>query len=414
MKSSWLDLKALNGAPYWIAAVVVGLVAVTYSTAFNGCIAFSSWVAPQHPYFFMALSPACFLLGSWIVIRFAPGAGGAGIANITTAIDMPITGSRDEIERFVSLRVAIIVIASSLLCVLGGGALGREGPMVQIAACLFYFVGRRFKDVWPFEEHRSWIIAGGAAGVAAAFQTPLAGIIFVIEELAHQHFRQFKTYVISAVVISGMIAQWLFGRYLFLGYAKVETVPFNSVGWALGLGMVCGVGASCFELTRRITSRRTSIFFSNKRLYIALFSSAVVVAIALLVDSRSIGGGIGLVEELLFDPTARADWKLIAARFFGTIFTHLSGCAGGFLAPSLALGAAIGSWFAVITKYHSHNLVVLLGMAAFLGAITRAPFTALVIVMEMTDSHAAIFPLMVACLASNATESFLTGRFRKL
>ena len=73
--------------------------------------------------------------------------------------------------------------------------------MVHMAACLFYVVGRQFHRLWPYTEHRSWIVAGGAAGIAAAFNAPLAGVVFVLEELAQQHFHQFKTVVISAAII---------------------------------------------------------------------------------------------------------------------------------------------------------------------------------------------------------------------
>jgi H+/Cl- antiporter ClcA len=153
--------------------------------------------------------------------------------------------------------------------------------------------------------------------------------------------------------------------------------------------------------------------FGTKRLLLAGCLGLAVASIAVFVDQRTIGGGISLIEELLFKDGERASWSLIGGRLFSTILAHLSGCAGGFLAPSLSLGAVIGSKFATIISYPVHKLMVMIGMAGFLGAITRAPFTALVIVMEMTESHAAIFPLMLAAVVASGTVRLMAGRLAK-
>ncbi|NBY20064.1 chloride channel protein, partial [bacterium] len=288
------------------------------------------------------------------------------------------------------------------------GSLGREGPVVQIAACLFYYVGKRFSTIWPSNEHRSWILAGGAAGVAAAFNAPLAGVVFVLEELAQQHFHQFKSVVISAAIIGGVVSQWLSGKYLYFGYPKIGVVLLSSIPWALLVGVVCGVLAYPFHKLLKINWRNKVPRYFQTRLMFAVLMGFVMAALANFVSPRSIGGGVAVVEDLLLEGE-RADFSLFFARFFGTIASHLSGCAGGFLAPALALGATIGSLFSTAIDYPNHNLMVLVGMAAFLSAIVRAPFTAWVVVMEMTDRHQAIFPLMIASLVSHGTLSFISG-----
>ena len=280
---------------------------------------------------------------------------------------------------------------------------------VQVAACLFYFMGRHFHRLWPYSEHRSWIVAGGAAGVAAAFNAPLAGVVFVLEELAQQHFHQFKTVVISAAIVGGMISQWLSGKYLYFGYPKIGDVPFSSVPWALLVGVLCGLFAYPFNRMVQIKWREKFPNYFNTRLKFSIVTGLCIAAIAVFVNPGSIGGGVSVIEDLLMKEQ-HGTWSLIAARFFGTIVSHLSGCAGGFLAPSLGLGAAIGSKIATLASYSNHGLLVLVGMAAFLSAIIRAPFTAWVIVMEMTDRHQAIFPLMVASLVSHGTLVLIMDR----
>lgn len=399
----------LQGIPYWTAASVVGLVAVAYSGAFGWCIKTARQIFELHPYWLFIWSPVCFFLATWVVEKFAPAAGGTGVPRVIHALNLDADTNKNEIDQDLNMRVALIVAVSSLLCVLGAGSLGREGPMVHMAACLFYFVGRQFHRLWPYTEHRSWIVAGGAAGVAAAFNAPLAGVVFVLEELAQTHFHKFKTVVISAAIIGGMVSQWLSGKYLYFGYPKIDNVPFSSFPWALLLGVICGLFAYPFHRMLQVNWREKLPNYINTRLKFSIFTGLCLAAIAVFVDSGSIGGGVSVVESLLIKGE-HASWPLIASRFFGTVISHLSGCAGGFLAPALGLGAAIGSKMATVTEYSNHGLLVLVGMAAFLSAIVRAPFTAWVIVMEMTDRHEAIFPLMVASLISHGTVVLIMDR----
>jgi len=399
----------LRAIPYWVAAVIVGFVAVLYSSFFSHVIEQSQYFAQAHPYIFLAWGPLCFALGASVVFRFAPAAGGSGVPQVNAAIQLDSKKEEAAIETVLSLRVAAVIVVSSIITTAGGGSMGREGPIVQISACIFYFVGRRFSALWPYQEHRSWIIAGGAAGVAAAFNTPLAGIVFVLEELAQQHFHQFKTVVISAVIIAGMIAQWLWGRYLFLGFPKLAAVGPMSVVYAMIVGSACGIVAGSFGRARAYFDVRLNRLFPARRVMLAAFLGLVVSAIAVFVDNRTIGGGIGTIEELLSGDTV-ATWTLFAGRFFGVTLSSLSGASGGLLAPALSLGALVGSLTSQWISPADHNLLVLVGMAGFLSAMTRAPFTALVIVMEMTDRHSIIFPLMVASLVGLGTNRLVAGK----
>lgn len=395
-----LELRPyLQGVPYWVAAVLVGIIAFFYSEAFTYCIEFARKIH-SHPYLLFVTSPICFVLATWVVQRFSPPAGGTGIPQILRALELNPVTQEKQIDYLLNLKTVIVIAISSLLCMMGAGALGREGPMVQMAACIFYVVGRQCSRIWPSGEQRSWVVAGGAAGIAAAFNAPLAGVVFVLEELAQQHFHRFKTVVISAAIIAGIVSQWLSGRYLYFGYPKIGDVPISSVLWAVWVGIVCGLIALPFHKILALDVPTKCARYFKTRLGFAFFMGLCIAALATFVNPDIIGGGVSVISHLIFSPGQTASWSLIIGRFAATMLSHLSGCAGGFLAPSLALGAAVGSKMAVLGSYPNHNLLVLVGMSALLSAIIRAPFTAWVIVMEMTDRHAAIFPLMVASLIS--------------
>jgi len=402
------DKPYFQGVPYWIGAAVVGIGAFVYSELFGICVNLVKDFFNHSPLWLFVTSPICFFLATWVVEKYAPGAGGTGIPQVIKALKIENSDARDEIKSFISLKVCGVVVLSSLLSVLGAGSLGREGPVVQIAACLFYFTGKKLSRIWPSNEHRSWILAGGAAGVAAAFNAPLAGVVFVLEELAQQHFHQFKTVVLTSAIIGGMVAQWISGKYLYFGYPKIGVVTFSAIPWAILVGLMCGVLAYPFNRLLKVDWQHKLPRFFHHRLKFSIVVGWVMAAMANFINSASIGGGVDVIENLLMRGE-RANYSLFISRFLGTIASHLSGCAGGFLSPSLALGATIGSLLSTAIDFPNHNLMVLVGMAAFLSAIVRAPFTAWVVVMEMTDRHQAIFPLMVASLISHGTLSIISS-----
>ncbi len=402
----------LQAVPYVLAAILVGFVAVVYSAAFTGSVTVMQKLHVDHPYAGFFLSPFCFVFSAYLVQRFAPAAGGTGIPRVAASLALDPQTQEREIYQMLNLRVALVIALSSVLAIYGSGSLGREGPMVHMAACLFFVVGRMFQRLWPRFEHRSWIVAGAAAGIAAAFNAPLAGVVFVLEELSQQHFHRFKTVVLWAAIVAGVVSQAVSGRYLFLGYPRIGEVPVSSLPWAVLVGLVMGAVAFPFHLmiSPKFQDRFKGYF--RTKAAIAFTVGLLMAALAYFLHPSSLGGGIHEVNELLFEGK-RADWGMILSRFLGTTLSAIPGTAGGFLAPSLALGGAIGSKIADLTQYASHNLLVMVGMSAGLSAVIGAPFTAWVIVMEMTDRHSAIFPLMVASLTSFATVRWLNEGMRK-
>lgn len=237
--------------------------------------------------------------------------------------------------------------------------------------------------------------------MAAAFNTPLGGIVFAIEELSHQHFHRFKTHLISAVIVAGLVAQWMLGPYLYFGYPRIAQTTMQFLPWAIGMGIIAGGAGAYFgsflftigELVARIPTQR--------RMLLVAGSGFAMVGIALLCGSHVMGGGTELISSLLFHDTKDVSWGLAVGRIAGPLITAVAGCAGGVLAPSLTAGAMIGAKMALLAPPAHANLLIMLGMSGFLSGVTRAPFTSFVLVLEMTDRHSAIFPMMVTALAAS-------------
>ena len=409
MSTRWPDLaergrkylsehKSLQSIPYWMGALLAGLAAVAYAKAFKWASDQASSLLASHPTVLFVCAPILFV-GGWALVRYlAPEAAGSGIPQAMAANELDHRTDTPAINSLLGIRTAAVKVASSLLCVLGGGAIGREGPTIQISAALFHFVGTKFQRVWPKISHHAWIIAGGAAGIASAFNTPLGGIVFAVEELATEHFTQFRTLLISAVIIAGLVAQSISGPYLYLGYPVVSSVSVSFMPWVLLVGVIAGLAGGAFgKLLFFLVKKRSAITSPLRLGTLAAVCGLAMVAMGYFHGTHSMGPGNDLMSALLFQGE-RAGFVQSALRFFGTMVSYLSGCAGGIFAPSLAAGASIGSQLSRFVAPENANLVVLLGMIGFLTGVTRAPFTAFVLVLEMTDHHGVIFPMMLSAI----------------
>jgi H+/Cl- antiporter ClcA len=394
------DPTNYQNAGLWTSAFVAAAVSVAYTKLFR--IAESGYHAllEVSPYAGFALTPLLFLGAWWSVRRYAPEASGSGIPQIMAANEVDYTGeNRHAVDRLLSLRTAAIKIASSLLCVLGGGAIGREGPTLQISTSVFHFFGKQVRKFTTHTAEHVWVVAGAAGGLASAFNTPLGGIVYAIEELGLVHFHKIRTALISGVIVSGLVAQWLLGSYLYLGFPSLTVVGFSILPVALLNGGLSGLlGAAFGRMLLYFLNRRLSIV-NTKRLAFITVGCGLLVAGLCFYDRRASGAGLEVITGLLFQGE-QSSFVLVCLRTLSTLASYLSGAAGGIFSPSLAIGATFGSYLSQFVGTEHTNLMVLLGMIGFLTGVTRTPFTSFILVLEMTDRHSAIFPMMLAALAA--------------
>ncbi len=395
-----------------LAAFVSGLVAVGYAKLFKLAEMVSLESSRAHVWWTPVAAPVCFALSWYLVSRLAPGAAGSGIPQVMAAIELEerrpnsVKGSR-----LLGLRLSAVKVASSLLCVVGGGAVGREGPTLQVSASVFYAVGTRLRRFTHIVAMETWILAGAAAGLGAAFNTPLGGIVYAIEELASKHFNKVRSSVLTAVLVAGLVSQWLVGSYLYLGFPRIGKTGIEVVPTALLVGLVGGVlgaalGNALFRSARalrRISMRRPL----RTSLAIALAGGGIVAGLSFL-DPRALGPGNRLVSDILAG-NSTASAELVLVRIISTGASYLSGCAGGIFAPFLAIGASMGSWISTWWPGANAVLIALLGMIAVLTGLTRAPLTSFVLILEMTDRHSAIFPMMLTALIALGSSRLAGG-----
>lgn len=399
--------------PLWIASILTGLVAVGYEHAFEVFEELAKAVFQLNPYLLFLVTPLCFIVSRWIVITFAPNAKGSGIPQLMAAVEAADTPKKHWVDSLLNLPVLLVKLASSLLLLLGGGAIGREGPTLQIAGSIFQLTYRFIPTHWHRVSQKIMLITGGASGLAAAFNTPLGGIVYVVEELTKSHIGQFRTAVFSAVIIAGMTAQLFLGSYLYLGFPRIKPLPLEMIGWVLLIASIGGLLGAYFTRLILAFHRWLAPFFQSYKQWITTFIIGILFAtLVYFVGEQAMGTGKSLINTILFKPQVETQWYLFPARFVASTLSFLTGGAGGIFATSLSSGAALGNalnQLFQITPEH-HNLMVLIAMIGFLTGVTRTPFTSAILVLEMTDRHSAIFYFLLAGMLANVAASFVLKR----
>jgi len=389
----------LQALPFWVASLLTGLVAVAYSKIFSLAEKGTHVIFTHSPYLFFIITPVCFILSWWVVKRFSTYARGSGIPQVMAAIELSSPNSDKQLKPLLGLRIILIKVCSSIIMVFGGGAIGREGPTIQIAGSVFYKINQWLPAWWPKISKKNMIMTGAAAGLAAAFNTPLGGIVFAVEELTKTHMNYFKTALFSAVIIAGLTAQGFLGPYLYFGYPDVSNLSRFVFIPVLGIAVLTGMMGSVLSKAMLKLLRWKKTFKNTYKHMVYLIVSAVILVIlAVFVNVSTFGSGKDFIANILFTNQKYTSWDVSLLRMFGPLLSFTSGAAGGVFAPALCAGAGLGSmvsgWFHMTPT--NTNLIVLSGMVGFLTGVTRTPFTSAILVLEMTDRHNVIFFLILA------------------
>lgn len=391
----WRRRVALLGG-----GILIGLIALLFAAladraneGFQGIVARWWWMP-------LVLTPAGFVAFAWLTLRLAPAAKGSGIPQVMAATKDP----EAALGGLVSGRTAIVKFFLTIGALLFGASVGREGPTVQIAAAIMGYSHRLMRV--PLRA--SVYIAGGAAGVAAAFNTPLAGVAFAIEELAAAYEQRTTLLVMATVLIAGMVSLGLAGDYVYFGEMRQTLNVTQALVATPVAGVLGGLAGGCFShlmLSAGSTRFAPMAWLRARPLLLALGCGLVV-------------AGLGVATGLTWGTGYQAARSVIegrdvplwfgAAKFAATLATAVSGLPGGIFAPSLSIGAGIGDMLRSLLPGYPAGAVVLLGMVAYFSGVVRAPLTAVIIISETTASRGLMMPLLAAALIGDFAASTIS------
>jgi H+/Cl- antiporter ClcA len=385
----------LGGIAVGTAAVVLALLADQAQQLFARLLTWRREAA-------FVVTPAGFMLSVFLTNRYFPNSQGSGIPQAIAARQLTDQAARG---RLVSLRIAVGKIMLTLLGLLCGASAGREGPTVQVGASIMFAIGR----LSP-RRQAGLILVGASAGVSAAFNTPLAGIVFGIEEMSRAFESRTSSLIIGGVIAAGLTSLALVGNYTYFGVSS--TMLRDGVDWlAVPLcGVIGGLAGGLFSriviaLARVARDTRGSAIKRHPILFAML--CGIGVALCGFVSGDTVyGTGYTQVKAAL-ESGASLPWSFGLLKLAATTFSTVSGIPGGIFSPSLAVGAGLGSDAALLFPGVPLGPIMLLGMVAYFAGVVQAPITAFVIVIEMTDNHAMVIPLMMAALIAYATSRLI-------
>jgi H+/Cl- antiporter ClcA len=390
---------------FWAGAVIVGLIASFFAQAADYSNALFHRLIAISPYLPLLVTPTLIMLAAWLTKHVFPGSEGSGIPQCIAALDIREVSVR---AKLLSWRIAFGKIVLTLLGLLSGASIGREGPTVHIGAAVLFSLGRLGRFPFHYMD-RGMILAGGAAGIAAAFNTPLAGILFAIEEMSRSFEERTSGTLITAVILAGITSIALLGNYTYLGI-----VPANvSVSTGLLPVMVCGVvGGLLGGLFSTLLLRGQKLIkplYRRRTLLVAGACGLIIAVIGLISGGATYGSGYeaarGLVQETQGVNDSFPYLKLLA-----TAVSYWSGIPGGIFAPSLATGAGLGAHLAHLFPHTDLAAVVLLGTVAYFAGVVQTPITAFVIVMEMTHNNDLLIPLMATAFIAYGASRLVCPR----
>ncbi|WP_181013741.1 chloride channel protein [Agrobacterium rosae] len=404
MWGSWRVWKPR--AVFWTGALAVGVISVGFAKMADWAQHLFFSVTSSGEWAFLLpliITPLGFALCAWLAITVFPNSGGSGIPQAIAARHFHDDEDR---SRLLSLKRAVGKIVLTIAGLLSGASIGREGPTVQVGASIMLQAAR----IGGMAQARGLILAGSAAGIAAAFNTPLAGIVFAIEEMSRTYEARSNGLVLTAVILSGLASLGLVGTYTYFGTSTV--VAQTAADW--GLVLVCGIGGGVFgalfsagalKASQRI--RRWSHSVPLKRMLIVAAGCGLASAIiGVATGGATFGTGYEQARSAIEGQGAPTFFFL--EKLASTFLAMMSGIPGGIFAPSLSVGAGFGSTVSSILGT-SIGLGAILGMAGYFAGVVQAPMTAFVIILEMTGNHEAVIPIMAASMLGYITSRMISA-----
>jgi H+/Cl- antiporter ClcA len=394
---------------FWGGGVAVGAAAVVFAIGSEQAhIQFHRLVAVS-PFLPLLVTPLGFALVAFATRRIFPGSQGSGIPQTIAALELHEPEQRHKV---LSLRIAFGKIGLTLVALLSGASVGREGPTVQIGASLMHAFGgwARFPR---YEVERGLILAGGAAGVAAAFNTPLAGIVFAIEEMSRSFEQRTSGTILTGVVVAGVVSMALLGNYTYFGHTEA-VLPLDRAWLAVVMcGMAGGLLGGLFsrfliEASEGLPGRLGRLM-KERPVVFAAWCGFALALIGLLSGGLTYGTGYNEARAIV-EGSEQLPWDYGVLKLLATAVSYISGIPGGIFAPSLAVGAGFGQNIAALMPYAPAGAVVVLGMVGYFAGVVQAPITAFVIVMEMTDNHEMVLPLMATAFIGHVSSRLVCDR----
>ncbi len=403
--ASHMGVRSRLAAKRWMrrllflaGGIAVGLAAILMTYLADEAQALFSRLVAAWPSAPLVVTPVGFAVAALLATRVFPNSQGSGIPQVIAALHM---ADKKSAAALVSLRAGVgkvIIMTLGLCC---GASIGREGPTVQVGGAIMYALGR-----WAPYRQMNFLLAGGAAGVSAAFNTPLAGVVFAIEELGRSFESRTSGLIIGAVIAAGLTSLAIMGDYNYFGVTST-TLPLGGAWLSiLVCASICGLAGGAFSRVLLAfiggLPGAAGAFLKRQPILVAAICGLGVGACTVLSGQHVFGTGYDQAKAILHG-TEEVAPGYGALKYLATLISGISNIPGGILSPSLSIGAGIASDLRGLFPGVPIAALALVGMVSYLTGVLQAPITSFVITFEMTNDSDMVIPLMLAALVANAT-----------
>ena len=398
-----------------IVGLFVGIVGSLFQMGINAIISYKSNLISSWSFFddylwipYIFSSTIMVSLSIYIVRKYAPEAAGSGIQEIE--------GVLEEKREMRSIRVILVKFFGGIFSLGAGMVMGREGPTIQIGGALGHIVSLFTK--LEKEEIKILIAAGAGAGLAVAFNAPLAGILFVLEEMRTQLRYSYLLFlsVISSVVVSVIVLHVMMGNFAYVSMDTLPVLETKELWIFLIFGAIFGIFGLLFNT---LLVKFADIFasFHGWKLHVLTLSIGALIGLLVWSWPQSVGDGFNVISSSFSRELSLGSlFLLIIVRFIMTLISYGTSAPGGIFAPMLAIGTLFGLWFGIVIndifpQYTiSPEVFAVVGMSALFSATVRAPLTGIILAVELTQNYNLILPLIITSLIATIVVRILGGR----
>ncbi len=390
---------------FWLGAILVGLLIVMMTVLSEWVSATYRTVALLYPWFNFVIAPLGLSLTAWLTFRFFPGSERSGIPQVKSALE--ITTNLDDRARLISLKITAGKMLLPIMGLFSGASVGFGGPAVQVGASVMASLGKAVKFPSLYQE-KGLILAGSAAGFAAMFSTPLTGIVFAIEELGRALEERISSLVLTAIIFAGVTAYVLLDSYIYL-QEKSLFMPWGPSWLAIPLCGIAG-GFSGGLFSKIIISGGNLLNRSRLPIVvIAFLCGSIIAVLGYYSNGHTFGTGYQETQSILQEYQTMDPWFPLL-KMLATCATFFSGIPSGIFVPSITVGSGLGADLAVWLPLAPPMAMILLSISAYFSGMLQSPITSFVMVMEMTDSHDILIPLMATAFIAAGTSRLLNPR----
>ncbi len=381
-------------ALFVLGAVMIGIAAYVFTLLERWSGQYLDWALGVSWVLPFVTAPLGLMAIIFIRNRFFDGTQGTGIPQTIAALKMQAGPNRHYL---LSLRIAVgkfFLTALGLFC---GASIGREGPTVQIGASILCTISWVAKFPRQLIE-RGLILGGGAAGIAASFNAPVAGTVFAFEEIGRSFEKHNASTIVLTVAIACQVVLWCLGGF-YLFYGDVSTALVTVTGWAalLVIAVILGALGGAFAKCLLLLTDKLVKYWKSHPYYMAGGVGLLLGLIGLASGGLSYGSGYDHAQMILIDGQ-QLPWFYPFTRMLATFATLLSGIPGGLFDPTLSAGAGFGQLFTGWFPSVPPQAIILLGMVSFFSGVVQSPITSATILVEMTSAYEMILPLLIAAI----------------